>query len=410
MATITDAQLADRLVRDLAGRASFDAETGKVAFSAEGPFDEWLLLLFDLVRLDRQIPDEEASTIARNALFAAAIPPGLSLDRFLQEASTLERSYLSRRPERHVLLTQVSIDRSVSIPRMLEGGVTMSFPASVPASFVKARQFVLDNGAHSLYAELPKNYRWLRASVTAKSHMAAGDRALEAIEFRVALINLGMNRRTGIRWSAGKRKAVNSVALSPLHSLHTPRGALSSETWWYEPNYVLPSDIVGRKVDAGLEFSLAALPLLKRLPYAGEFRDWVRYYGRAAGESDWSVSFILLWQALESVTVTSRAKYDSTVRRASFLYDDVDHAKRVLDNLRNCRNELVHSQADPANLETRLYMLKRYVEDLLEFHLRHAGDFESPDDAGQFLDLPASARELTKRLKLVAKAAEFRGL
>lgn len=410
MAIISDVKFADRLLKDLADRASVDGESGQVTFSAGGSFDEQRLLLFDLLHFDLQIPTEDASAIARDALFAAAGPPGLTLDRFTDELSKIERVYLSRRPQRHVLLSQVSIDARAVLPRMTEDGVTISFPQSVPGPFLLARQYVLDHGVHSLYVDPPKKYRWLRASVTAKSHMAAGNRALEAVEFRLALLNLGINRQTGIRWSSGRRKPVNSIALAPLHSLHRPDGSLSSETWWYEPNYVHPSDIESRRIGSALEFSASALSQLRRLRYAKEFKDWVCYYGHALGQSDWAVSFILLWQALESTTGTSRAKYESTVRRASFLFDDVEYSKRVLDSLRNCRNELVHAQNDPTDLETRLYILKRYVEAALVFHLSHAGDFESVEEACQFLDLPSSARELDKRLRMVKKAAKFRGL
>jgi len=411
VATISGTQFANRLIADLAPLASVDHESGRVSFSGGGQFDEQRMLLFDLIKFGGQIPNEDAMAIARDAMFAAAATsPGLTLAGFVGEVTRLEREYLSRRPSRHVFLTQISIDAKASLPRMLQDGVTISFPPSVPKRFLETRQQVLDHAAHSLYVDPPKRYRWLRASVSAKSFIAAGDSALEAIEFRVALLNLGVNRQTGIRWSSGKRAPVNSIALAPLHTLHRPSGALSSETWWYEPNYVAPLDLESRKITSAIEFSESAISRLRRLPYAGDFKDWVRYYGRALGESDWAVSFILLWQALESATGTSRAKYESTVRRASFLFDDVEYSKQVLDSLRNCRNEIVHAQNDPTGLETRLYMLKRYVEAVLVFHLRHASDFDTVDEAGQFLDLPASTKELGKRLRLIEKAANFRGL
>jgi hypothetical protein len=410
VATISDSQFATRLIADLAPLASVNSETGRISFDSGGRFDEERMLLFDLIRLSGRIPAEDATAIARDALFAAAAPPGLTLDRFTSEVDRLERAYLSRRPNRHVFLTQISIDPRVDLPRMVQDGVTISFPPSVPKRFIDARQRLLAQAEHSLYVNPPEEYRWLRASVSAKSHIAAGNRSLEAIEFRVALLNLGINRRTGFRWSAGKRKPVNSIALAPLHTLHSPSGALSTGTWWYEPNYVLPLDLRSRQVADAVELSELVIRRLRRLPYADAFKDWVRYYGRALGESDWAVSFILLWQALESITGTVQARHDATVRRAAFIFDDVEYSRRVLDNLRNCRNAIVHAQNDPTALETRLYILKRYVEEALMFHVRHVGNFDSVDEAAQFLDLPASSKELSRRVRLVKKAARFRGL
>lgn len=410
MATIRDTQFARRLIRDIAPRASIDPGTKRVSFSAGGLFEEQRVLLADLVELNPSIPADDAVSITRDALFVAVGPAGLTIDRYLQKLSELERDYLSRRPERHVLITQVSVDPAVTIPRMSQDGVTISFPQTVPQAFLASRKTIVDSAAHSLYVDPPKNYRWLRASVSAGSFIAAGERALEAIEFRIALMNFGINRSKGFRWSSGKRMPVNSVALAPVHTLHRPSGQLSAETWWYEPGYVTPLKLERGKMQTALDFCAAVVSRLKKLPYGQEFKSWVRYYGRALGEPDRAASYMMLWQALESATVTTHAKYDSTVKRAAFLYDDVDYAKHVLESLRTCRNDLVHRQNAPTQLETRLYILKRYVETALAFHIRHAGDFECAHDAGQFLDMPASTQELDKRLAMVKKAAKFRGL
>ena len=175
-----------------------------------------------------------------------------------------------------------------------------------------------------------------------------------------------------------------------------------------EPTYVEQLGVESKKVGDALRFSALVLSRLRRLPYAAHFRDCVRYYGRALGEADWATSYILLWQALEAATGTSKMKYDATIRRASFMFDDVEYHKQVLDILKTCRNEIVHAQNDPTSLESRLYLLKRYVESALRFHLAHAGDFHSLEEAGHFLDLPSNTAVLNRRLRLLEKAATFR--
>lgn len=410
MVTIADRGFAARLVDEIAQQAKFDPATRSVTFSDAFLMDERELLLFDLLVFHPEVTPDEGRRMLSGALFAAAVPPGLSIRRFESELNAREKIHLSQPVERHVLVTQVSIDRRVDMPRMVEDGVTISLPAAIPTAFSEARDAMLKHATHSLYGSAPQDYRWIRASVSAKTPMSAGRRALDAIEFRMGLLNLGVNRRTGVRWSSGQREPVSSVALAPVHTLHRPSGRPSCESWWYEPGFIAPLKPQSKPIPDALDFCERALHRLARVPYAARYKDWIRFYGRAMGERNWTTSFILLWQTLESVTATANAKYDMTVRRASFLYDDFELSRRVLENLRVCRNALVHAQIDYSDMEHRMYMLKRHVEHLLVFHLQHAGDFATVDEAGQFLDLPASANDLRKRLGLVAKAARFRGL
>jgi len=405
--TLSHEPFAKRLISELRSITSIDADSGAVSFSGF-TFDEHTCLLADLLQWNPELPSDEARARSSNALFEASRSPGLTLDRYLAAANRLEREYLSKAPERYVLLSQVSIDGRVALPNAMLDGVTITFPKRVPASFEGAREPLMKSASHSLFAPFPKGYRWVRASVAAKSAHAAAEKALSSIELLTALWNLGLNRGKGIRWSSGRRKPVNALALSPVHTLHLPSGKAASEMWWYEPNYVGGSDIFRGEFDSPLRFANSVRERFAKLTYSAYIKDCVRYYGRATGEADWASSFMLLWQALESVTDTSRSGYAGTVRRAAFLFDDVVYHTEVLEDLRRCRNELVHQQRDPASLESKMYILKRYVEAGLVFHAAHAGHFRSLEEAGQFLDLPSDPKLLRRRLDILEKAAKFR--
>lgn len=406
MASLSDRDFAARLVADLAPLANIDVTSGSVSFSHGPLFEEQRCLLTDLLQLNDEIPTDERSGIGFRALWSAA-RCGLTVDSYLAEVNRLESEYLSRSMSRFVLLTKVSIHPSVQLPRSTQEGVTLSFPATVSEAFAKGHAQVLKNGESDLHGELPRHYRWLRASVSARSDLAAAEKALSVAQYRVGLWNLALNRSKGVRWSHGRRKPVNSICLAPLHSLHKPSGQLAGQTWWYEPSYLVPLDSIRKDVPRAVTFAAAVTPRVNRLPYADEFRDWVRYYSRALSEADWGIAYIMLWQALEAATGT-KSKSDDTIRRAAFLLDDPDYHRRVLRNLGECRNRLVHAQTDPTHLETRLYVLKRYVEAALVFHLSFAGKFSSLHDACIFLQLPSNEHELRERLRMVQRAVKFR--
>jgi hypothetical protein len=93
-----------------------------------------------------------------------------------------------------------------------------------------------------------------------------------------------------------------------------------------------------------------------------------------------------------------------TVRRAAFIYDaqERDLHKQILEHLKNYRHGSVHAGEDSEAIETYLYQLKRYVEDLMEFHLRShpkgnlgLGNF---DEAIRFLSQPADPPAAQKKI------------
>jgi len=248
-------------------------------------------------------------------------------------------------------------------------------------------------------------------SAYAKSPGGAADVSLDALQLVCGLINLGTNRSKGMRTSwGGTRQPVNDVTLGPFHTVHHPSGALAAESWWYEPNYIAPlrPKRYRSELKHVLKYVSSARGLLQSIAYSSKVEDWIRAYGRALDERDWSTSFVRLWQTLEAVTMTGTQSYAVTVKRTASIHRDAEYHRAVLDQLRRIRNTLVHSGSDGGDLESKLYLLKRYVENMLEFHLRFAGTFSRPDDAADFLDLPIESPELVRSYQLIRRACRFR--
>jgi hypothetical protein len=268
----------------------------------------------------------------------------------------------------------------------------------------------MKRAVHSLHGELPKYYRWARVSTRQRCSASATDAALEGLQLLLGLWNMALNYGTAMRFSTGRREPVNEIGLGPIHTIHRPSGVVDGNLWWYSPDYAAPLKVkrLGDKADRVSSFAAEARRRMARVAYRDVLEDWVRTYDGALDERDFTKSFILLWRALEESTHTGVAPYTVTVNRASSLYSDREYHKDVLEHLRLFRNRLVHSGGESESLESNLYRLKGYVEQMLLFHIFQGNGFASLDEATDFLDLPASDAELSQRLALLQKAVRMR--
>jgi hypothetical protein len=150
-----------------------------------------------------------------------------------------------------------------------------------------------------------------------------------------------------------------------------------------------------------------------RSAYRDEIEGFLRRYTRALDTREWESAFIRLGGLLEEMTGTKPTDHhDVTVERAIFHYaaQDRDLHEQVLKHLKNYRHGSVHADEASEAIETYLYQLKRYVEDLLLFHLQsHPASnpgFGSFDEAVRFLSQPADPA--AARMRIAALSRQIR--
>lgn len=411
MASFAKNSLAEQLLTGIDSVKLVDHQTGKVSFKVGFDFETSHRLLEDLLALNSSIPDTELHRIVWQSMVASAKSGKITVQSFLAEAGRLEHQYLSCRPKRFVLLTQVSLSNFDKIAGARFSGGTISFPKSIPKAFSMARRAILIDAQHSLHTKAPANYRWVRVGVTEKSEAAAVELALKALHLLLGLWNLWLNKGTGFRRTfKGPRKPVNSISLGPIHTVHSPSGKIEREVWWYEPNYFAPiiPKSLGSDFQGMCRFASVMRSRLRRIQYHEKLEGIIRYYNRALDEHDWSTSFIRLWQALEVATHTINEPYSVTVRRTSFIYKDWQLRGNVLEHLREYRNKLVHFGDESESIESNLYLLKGYVEDMLMFHLNEGPRFSSMTEFAQFVNLPADEQAFKKQFRLMQIARTLR--
>jgi hypothetical protein len=234
--------------------------------------------------------------------------------------------------------------------------------------------------------------------------------ALDAFDLLRGIWNLALNHRVGARKSSSRLRPVNEILSGPLQTLHKPNGETATDTYWYEPDFPhKPFEVLDVK-DTWKSIQEMETEIRKRLAgkkHRRELEDALRGYAKALDQRDFNNSFLSLWSLLERLTNTLHDNYRVTVKRAIFLFKDPDFHRQILSHLKSYRNLAVHAGEETEEIETLVYQLKLYVEQLIFFHIYNTLGFLSMQETADFLNLPPNASVLKGRIKLFQKAVRF---
>lgn len=320
-----------------------------------------------------------------------------------------ELAYLREPVRRYILATSLTIDRSVPLNATLVDGSRITFSRALPKRYSRAalRQDLdahtkIDNADRLLSA---------RISVNARTHAAAFEAAIEKLDYWRALINYQLNVRSAMRRTYGDMRAVNQILLGPIHTLHFPGGRLAHDSFWYEQfqqQTTKVADVRGQ-LPKLLRTAKTLKGRLRRCKYGDRLRLLFVRYTRALDHVDYSLAYNALWAVFEHLA-GAVGDYKHLIDRVVFLYDSAEstYVRLLLEHLRDVRNGLVHESQTRSTMETYLYQLKSFVEDLFRFHLSTNNPFSSIAVATAFLDLPMDVAVLKERITLLRRAHRFR--
>lgn len=365
-------------------------ENGQVQFRG---FEESIVpaRLDSMVRLTEKIPEDEKYSIVKEAVWRAA-KKKITKDNLLKELCRLESEYLKAPNKKYVLITSISIGWSRhKLKNVQENRCRITFVKRLPTRFAKAREKAIDDFTYSSKGVyFPRGYRLVRVSVSDKTLEGGAAKALDSLNLIRGLLNLARNIRYGHAVSVGgNRKPINKIMLGPLHTLHKPNGEIAVDGVWHNghsqelPRPYNPS--LGGEFVEVLEFAKNTRECLKKCRYRDCLVEAIVRYNSALDKDNWETSYIELWGVLEYLTNTLNDSYKTTIRRASFIYEDQDGAKQTLSLLRNFRNKLVHRGTSTKTIEVFIFDLKQYVEQLLLFLIFNKFRFRSLESCRQFL-------------------------
>lgn len=241
--------------------------------------------------------------------------------------------------------------------------------------------------------------KYISVAVSGRSIHAATHRALYDLTLLRGLWSLFSGYRSwSIAIGVPSQKSLGMIHSGPLYTLHTPDGKPVDDVFWSDAEF--KTDAVLFQPTNGWERIEKnrrwAHRRLSALLYRRDLEEILVRYAVALDQTNVDVAFIHLWSILEKVTGTVGGRYDETVKRAVWFFDDRDLAAEMLGAMRLHRNRLVHSARSGDDQDQPAYLVKRFVEPHIIHLLRNDFRITRLDEYGQRLALPTDASLLRR--------------
>lgn len=381
----------------------------KVSFSGF-EYNEYIQVLKSMIDIDESISQEIAHGLVVKGFHEAAKKQELTKNNVISSVKKAVREHLGKPNQPYWLLTTLNINFSNDLPRYSINGCTIRFYKHLPKKYRKARSSVLSEVSSWLIDKDESFSYYVVAHISDKTPHEAVEKMLDAIDLLRGIWNLHINKSMVLSFG-GRKKPINQITLGALHTLHDESGAKVGDTFWYEPEHYKNHSKVDFSKNSykTLEFTKNVLKALKRNSYGKDVESAIIRYARALDSQDYNAVFIKLWSVLEGLTYTLKDSYDKTIRRAAFQYADREYNRQALEHLRQYRNRSVHLGAGENDIDTQVYQLKSYVEQLLRFHIANHFKFENMEEAAKFMELQPDKEALKKQIELCRAGIKFMG-
>ena len=385
--------------------------SGNVSF--EGfTFQKNKIVLFNFLKLSDKVPDLEKERILSKALFSCGKLGKITPNILLEKIKEYEIEYLKIQPKRFVLLSSLSVPKQTKMKSCKANNNLIIFSPSISNKFIKEFNEIYKIAKYSIYNKLPDNYIHVKIFVSARTPIDAMNKAIKFYNFFRGIWNLAVNRSQYLRISSGPPKPVNKFLSGPLSTLHYPGGKLAKDIWWYDIEYQYPLPHFDPTIHLKWinKYEKYVRRRLDKIKYSEILIQSITDYGIALDSINWKTTFLNLWTILEQLTFTNPNEgYQITIDRVSFLCEKQNYNRIVLEQLRKLRNSFTHgSQSTETEiLENIIYQLKRYVEILLEFHLKMGPKFKNSKEVRNFLSLPYNLHDIKEKIILLQLAKNF---
>lgn len=338
--------------------------------------------------------------------------PGKPLNHMevLKNADKSAAEFFCTTPQKYVLVTSLSIAdvpaksirvRGCIISPLKERGEKFPLPEFLPR--------YLEGSAFSKHIKSSK-YHLVKVSTEGRSEYDAAERALNSLNLLRGLWSLFATYGSwSRRFGAPSRKLLGAIHAGPIHTLHFPCGKpADKDLYWYDPDFTDDQPIF--QPPGGWErlekHRQWAMKRLAAVNYRQDLENLLIRYAEALDQSNMHIAFLQMWSILEKITNTIGGKYDETINRAiwPFLKQDRLIAKDMLESLRCCRNQYVHSGKVGQESDQIAYTIKSFVDPHLLKLISNPFNVQSFEEYGEFLALPTDATVLRQRTRMLTQA------
>ena len=322
----------------------------------------------------------------------------LNFKSIILEANKLVKQYFKQQTKEYSLITSLSIK---SLPTQ-----TTSICGCKIAE-IKSRQ-----GYYSLpeviYSTIPQKYRThmettdytpIRIRTKGRTPNEAARKAFESLDLLTGIWNYHITYRNW-RFGPNLPRSIAAITTGPIHTIHHPNGKPALETYWYTPSYVddrqLHVPFLGWS-----QIEKKRKQILKQLSKSPYKQDMISIFLRYSGALDTTnmeVAFINMWGILEKITDTVGARYDDTIKRASWIFpkEEQSEIREILQTLRIKRNQVVHAGSNTH--DQIIYLIKYILDPHLGKLINNDFKVNSLQEYGRFLD-SSSDLEILKKQK-----------
>lgn len=385
---------------------------GSVSFSAF-EYQNAMAALYSMVDFPKQFISLQNTNILKSAVSRAAKIGILNKDTVLNELKELTKIELSKKENKYSVLTSISMGLPLPIKSIKIGESNIKFYAHVyPKKYstrIETLEHVNKTRKEKITELTPNQYTKIIISTKAKNELEAANKALNDFDLLRAIFCLFSN--SGMELIGDQFSPINKIRLGEFHTVHNASGKnVNSSRYWFEPNYKI-ANIFRLQPNAVNNFEKNIKWCIKRLSeckYSEKLNNALLRYVRALDERDQNVALLQIWGALESLTAYEENNKGNLPRRCSFLYEDSEYHKQILEHLREYRNQSVHAGIRSEEVKNYCYQLQGYFFQLILFHLHRVNEFSTLAEANHFLDQPVNVEDLKKKKELLEKAIKYR--
>ena len=306
-------------------------------------------------------------------------------------------------------MTSISINYELPSEGINIGKTNIKFFSEYPPEFISRNKTLPYIKSEFELEHL--GYTKVIIEVKAKSEIEAINKALDDLDLFRSLLSFYSNNLMVFDFGSNTFSPINKVRLGQIHTIHNSSGKIiNPKQYWYEANFIKNSihSINSENIE---DFSKKINFLISNFntcKYSNKLKPSLLRYVRAFDEINYHVSLLEIWGSLEYLTASNENNKDNIIKRCSFIFQDSEYHKQILEHLREYRNESIHNGIKHDDVKYYCYQVQYYFSELILFHLNRTDLFSSLSDVNTFLDHSTNLDELNKKKSLLEKIIKYR--